>query len=117
MVRRAVVIGVALAALIGGGAGCGGGHTSRDKRACETCNVGANPECFDQCRMFCVPNDPNCDARCTAQCDHCRRDLLCGACVADCTGTTTRCAPTNATVVCDDGTYGGSLPAPAVAAP
>ena len=86
---------------------CGGGGTDRDTRVCRSCNPGAAQGCVNECRELCLPGDPDCESRCTAQCDECRRDLVCSACRSDCTGTTLRCAPQNETVDCDDGRYGG----------
>jgi hypothetical protein len=118
MARRRLVIGAMLAVVAAAAvAACGDGHTSRDAKVCDRCEIGADPDCFRACRDLCLPDDSSCDARCTAQCDDCRRDLVCGACVANCTGTTPRCAPSNETVTCDDGTYGGSLPSSPAAAP
>ncbi len=108
---RRLVIGMALATALVAAvlSACGGDNTSRDTKVCQTCNAGLNQGCFDECRRLCLPDDPNCDTRCAAQCDQCRRDLVCGPCRAGCTGTTLRCAPTNETVECDDGTYGGAV--------
>jgi hypothetical protein len=107
--RRRIVLS-AVAAVLAAGAGllaCGGGDHARDDKVCRSCDAGVDGECYDQCRDFCVPNDPDCATRCAAQCDDCRRDLVCGACVGDCTGSVLRCAPSNETVTCDDGTFGG----------
>jgi len=105
---RRVVIGMTRATALAGAVlfACGGGHTARDTKVCQSCTVSLNQGCFDECRHLCLPDDPNCDTRCAAQCDPCRRDLVCAPCRADCTGTMFRCAPTNETVECDDGTYG-----------
>jgi hypothetical protein len=109
MAGRRVVIGLVLAVVLGGTSlsACGDGHTDHDEKVCRSCQAGVDHGCFDECRNFCLPDDPNCDTRCAAQCDECRRDLVCSACRENCTGTTLRCAPTNETVACDDGTYGG----------
>jgi hypothetical protein len=118
MSGRRVAIGMGLALVLAGAAlvACGGGHTARDTKVCQACTVHINQGCFDECQRLCLPDDPNCDTRCAAQCDQCRRDLVCGPCRADCTGTTLRCAPTNETVECDDGTYGGPITATTTAA-
>lgn len=104
-----VLIRLVLAALLGAAtlSACGGSSTDRDTKVCRSCQAGVDHGCFDECRRFCLADDPNCDTRCAAQCDECRRDLVCSACRENCAGTTLRCAPTNETVDCDDGTYGG----------
>jgi hypothetical protein len=109
MTGRRVVIGVVLTVVLGGATfwACGGNDGDRDEKVCRSCEAGVDRGCFNECRELCVPDDPNCDTRCAGQCDECRRDLVCGACQGDCTGTTLRCAPTNETVQCDDGTFGG----------
>jgi hypothetical protein len=114
MAGRRVVIGVVLALALGGATfwACGGGNSDRDEKVCKQCTIGIDRGCFDECQELCLADDPNCAPRCAAQCDECRRDLVCGACIGGCTGSSTRCAPSNETVQCDDGTYGGSLPAP-----
>lgn len=107
--RRRTVASVA-AAIVFATAGlvaCGGGSHDRDEKVCRSCDAGVDRDCYDQCRSFCVAGDPDCDSRCAGQCDDCRRDLVCGTCVGDCTGSLLRCAPTNETVTCEDGTYGG----------
>jgi hypothetical protein len=109
MTGRRVAIGVFLMVVLGGATfwACGGNDGDRDKKVCRSCEAGVEHDCFNECRELCVPDDPNCDTRCAGQCDECRRDLVCGACQGECTGTTLRCAPTNETVQCDDGTFGG----------
>jgi hypothetical protein len=109
MVGRRIVIAMSLALTLGGGSwACGGGGNDRDTKVCRSCATGINQGCLDACRDFCVAGDPDCDARCRAQCDECRRDLVCSACRANCTGTESRCAPQNETVECKDGTFGGA---------
>jgi len=114
MAKRGVVIGLLVVGALGGltlGA-CGDGGTDRDKNVCASCELRVDQDCFDECHELCVADDPNCKPRCTAQCDKCQRDLVCGACVGNCTGSVQRCAPTNETVQCDDGTFGGRFPEP-----
>lgn len=112
MTRGRSVIGLVLALLLAGAgvSACGGGHTDRDEKVCRSCVAGADHGCFNECRELCAAGDPDCDSRCTAQCDECRRDLVCSVCRAGCSGTTLRCAPQNETVDCDDGTFGGEAP-------
>jgi len=86
---------------------CGGGTHDRQTRVCRTCNPDVAHGCFDQCRELCLAGDPNCDQRCAAQCDECRRDLVCLACRDACTGTVLRCAPQDEVVQCADGDFGG----------
>jgi hypothetical protein len=117
MVGRRVAIGalgVLLAVGLGGATfwACGGGDTDRDEKVCRSCDLGVDRGCFNECRELCVADDPNGEPRCAAQCDECRRDLVCGACVGNCTSTLLRCAPSNETVECEDGTFGGSFPEP-----
>lgn len=108
--RWLAILALAAAAGMAGLAACGGSDGDRDNTRCERCDDRVNPGCFDECRTFCREDDPDCDVRCTAQCDVCRRDLVCGACQRDCTGTVLRCAPQNETVTCSDGVFGGIPP-------
>jgi len=112
MAKRRVVMGLLVIAALGGVSlwACGDGGTDRDKKVCHSCELNVDDDCFDDCHELCVAGDENCVPRCTAQCDKCRRDLVCSECVGNCTGSTLRCAPTNETVECDDGTFGGSFP-------
>ena len=106
-------LAILVVALVAGGTGlwaCGGSDGDRDNKVCQRCDDFVNPGCFNECRELCVANDPNCETRCTAQCDVCRRDLVCGECRDGCTGTILRCAPQNETVECDDGVFGGLPP-------
>lgn len=114
MTGRRVVIGVALAVLLAGVglSACGGDDGARQEKTCKSCQPDVGRQCFNACRDLCLPDDPNCETRCAAQCDECRRDLVCSACRGDCTGTLSRCAPTDATVQCEDGTFGGAQPTP-----
>ena len=107
--RRRVLPSAAAAVLMAaiGLFACGGGDHDRDDKVCRSCAAGVDRECYDECRDLCADGDPDCATRCAGQCDVCRRDLVCGACVGDCTGTLLRCAPTNATVTCEDGVFGG----------
>jgi hypothetical protein len=110
MAGRRIFLGCLLTAMLGVPTfwACGGGGTDRDTRVCRSCDPDVARGCFNECRELCVAGDPNCDDRCSAQCDECRRDLVCSVCRGDCTGSKLRCAPQNETVECDDGTYGGS---------
>ena len=117
MARRRVVIGalgLVLAVGLGGATfwACGGDDGNRDKKECRSCHLGVASGCFNECVGLCLEDDPNCKPRCAAQCDECRRDLVCGACVGNCTSSLLRCAPSNTTVECEDGTFGGSFPEP-----
>lgn len=107
--RRRIVLGAVVAVWLAGAGlfACGGGNHGRDDKVCRSCDAGVDRECYDECRDFCNAGDPDCNTRCAAQCDDCRRDLVCGACVGDCTGSLLRCAPSNETVICEDGTFGG----------
>ncbi|MCC6848196.1 MAG: hypothetical protein IT294_06810 [Deltaproteobacteria bacterium] len=106
---RSMALGAAVAvALAAALSACGGGSHDRDARVCRSCDAGVDRECYDACRTFCRAGDPDCDTRCAAQCDACRRDLVCGACVGGCTGALLRCAPSDRTVACEDGTFGGT---------
>jgi hypothetical protein len=89
---------------------CGGDDGARQEKVCKSCQSDVGRQCFNECRELCRPDDPNCETRCAGQCDECRRDLVCSECRGDCTGTLSRCAPTNETVQCRDGTFGGEPP-------
>ncbi len=109
------MIGVVVAVVLGGAGlwACGGDDGDRDEQSCNRCTIGIDQGCFSECRGLCLPDDPNCEPRCAAQCDQCRRDLVCGACVGNCAADApTRCAPSNATIECQEGTYGGFFPEP-----
>lgn len=108
--RRLLALAGAMALAGGILAACGGGDEDRQDKECRSCTHEIDRDCFEECRDFCTPGDPDCDSRCTAQCDECRRDLVCSDCRSGCTGTTPRCAPQDATVQCDDGMFGGSAP-------
>jgi hypothetical protein len=106
----AIFVLVVAAGMATGLGSCGGSDGDRDNKRCERCDDFVNPGCFGECRQFCLEDDPECDVRCTAQCDVCRRDLVCGECRGDCTGTVLRCAPQNEAVTCSDGVFGGVPP-------
>lgn len=103
--RRLVALAAAIALAGGILAACGGGHEDRQEKECRSCTHEIDRDCLEECRDFCTPGDPDCDSRCTAQCDECRRDLVCSDCREGCTGTTARCAPQDQTVQCNDGVY------------
>ena len=64
--------------------------------------------CFNECRELCLAGDPDCESRCAAQCDECRRDLVVRRRAADgCTGDSPRCAPSNETSSAATASYGG----------
>jgi hypothetical protein len=113
--RHATFLLLAMLALAAVGlAACGGDSDPDEERAtrlCRLCDPRPNPGCVRECRRFCVEDEADCLARCERQCDECRRDLRCTACLGDCTGTATRCAPVDEAVICEDGSYGGP-PAP-----
>ena len=108
MTGRRILVGCLLASMLGGAtiSACGDGHGDRDRKVCDRCDTHVDDGCFDECRELCG-TDPDCDTRCAAQCDECRRDLVCSACRGSCTDDTPRCAPTNETVQCDEGVFGG----------
>jgi hypothetical protein len=108
--RRLLALAMAIALTGGMFAACGGGDEDRQEKECRTCSHEIDHDCFAQCRDFCTPGDPDCDTRCTAQCDECRRDLVCSDCVGACTGEPARCAPQDHAVECSDGVFGGSPP-------
>jgi|SRR4051794_20030586 hypothetical protein len=108
--RRVLVLALTVALMGGLVVACGGGHEDRQEKECRTCTHEIDRDCLSECHGFCVPGDPDCDTRCTAQCDECRRDLVCSDCAGACTGATARCAPQDHTVECDDGVFGGSPP-------
>ena len=112
MAGRRILIAVGLAAILGfaGLSACGGNDGDRDTKTCKRCTKPVDQACFNECRDLCVPGDPDCDSRCAAQCDECRRDLVCMDCREGCTGTSPRCAPQNEIVDCGDGRYGGLSP-------
>lgn len=111
MTGRRVVIGAVLAVLLAGvSLSACGDDGARQEKTCKSCQPDVGRQCFNACRALCVPDDPNCETRCAAQCDECRRDLVCSECRSDCTDTLSRCAPTNETVQCEDGTFGGPPP-------
>ena len=113
MAGRRVVIGAVLAVLLAGaGLSACGDDDERQEKVCKSCQPDVGRQCFNECRDLCLQGDPNCETRCAAQCDECRRDLVCSECRGDCTGTLLRCAPTNETVQCEDGTFGGPQPTP-----
>ena len=105
--RRILGAGLLVVAL---GAGllsaCGDSKGDREREVCERCDAHVDQGCFNECRELCG-TDPNCDTRCAAQCDECRRDLVCSECRGSCTDDRPRCAPTNETVQCDEGVFGG----------
>ena len=111
MAGRRLLVGFALALALAGTTlwACGGSDGDRETRTCGSCNAGVDQGCLDECRDFCLAGDPDCESRCSAQCDECRRDLVCRECRAGCTGTTLRCAPQNEVVTCADGEYGGTV--------
>ncbi len=112
MTGRRILAAISLAVLTGGGllfAACGGDKGDREHKVCERCDTHIDDGCFDECHELCG-TDPNCDTRCAAQCDECRRDLVCSACRENCTDDAFRCAPTNETVQCDEGVFGGTPP-------
>lgn len=111
MTGRRVVFGAVLAVLLAGvSLSACGDDGARQEKTCKSCQPDVGRQCFNACRELCLPDDPNCETRCAAQCDECRRDLVCSECRGDCTDTLSRCAPTNETVQCEDGTFGGPQP-------
>ncbi len=113
MAERRVVIGMVLVMLLAGvGFSACGDDKARQEKVCDSCQPDVGRQCFNACRDLCLPDDPDCGTRCAAQCDECRRDLVCSECRGACTGTLSRCAPTNETVQCEDGTFGGARPTP-----
>ncbi len=109
MAGRRILIACGLATLlaVAGLSACGSDDDDRDTKVCRECHPPVDQGCFNECRELCLAGDPDCETRCAAQCDECRRDLVCGSCRAGCTGTAQRCAPTNEAVQCEDGTFGG----------
>jgi len=92
--------------LAAAGHGCGNNDNRRDRERCEQCDPAQiDQECVQQCVRFCVPNDPDCTARCNRQCDRCKSELECRQCTNNCTGTVARCAPVDEPLVCQDGTF------------
>ena len=100
-----LALGIAIALALGSH-GCG---TSSDKRArqrCASCDPAQiESGCVRACLPFCVPDDPDCIDRCNRECDRCKADLECHACVSDCTGTVARCAPADELLTCEDGVF------------
>jgi hypothetical protein len=110
MTGRRILTAALLAVALGGGiffSACGGDEGDRERKTCERCDTHVDQGCFHECQELCGA-DPSCDTRCAAQCDECRRDLVCSACRGTCTDDAFRCAPTNETVQCDEGVYGGA---------
>ena len=109
MTGRRVLFGCLLAVLLGAAtfSACGGDDGDRERKVCERCDGHIDQGCFNECRELCG-SDPNCDTRCNAQCDECKRDLVCAPCRENCTDADLRCAPTNETVSCDEGVFGGA---------
>jgi hypothetical protein len=89
---------------------CGGDEPSEEDRTlemCDACNPRVEGDCLRECLRFCLPNE-DCETRCEAQCDFCRRDLRCQACSGSCDGgEPLRCAPLDEIIDCDDGSFGG----------
>lgn len=108
--QRCVGLLLAVALAGPGFSACGGGDHDRETRVCRSCDPDVARGCFNECRELCLAGDPDCDSRCAAQCDECRRDLVCSTCRGDCTGVVLRCAPQNEIVQCADGSYGRSAP-------
>ena len=103
-VLHAVTLALALA--IGALAlhACGDQQDERVTPECGVCEPGVDQDCFSECQKFCLP-DEDCVPRCEVQCDECKSDLACRACVADCTGADFRCAPAGEEVTCEDGQF------------
>ena len=89
---------------------CGGGNgDNRDLERCDVCDGHVIQDCFHECVKFCLPDDPDCQTRCTRQCDQCKKDLRCVPCNGSCTTNEFfRCAPIDEVITCEDGTFGGS---------
>src|SRR3982751_6063746 len=89
---------------------CGSSNSdNRDQERCDICDGDVVQDCFSQCVLFCLPDDPDCETRCTRQCDTCKKNLRCVPCNGACTSNEFfRCAPIDEVIACEDGSYGGS---------
>jgi len=120
--RRVRVLSMGLmVAMFGLGAislqSCGGDEAERTRERCEVCDGFVEGDCLRECRRFCLPDEEDCENRCTIECDQCKKDLSCQACASGCTGTTLRCAPVDELIMCEDGTFGEGDPASPVPTP
>ena len=95
---------------------CGSKQDNDERRTIERCEVCVDKiegDCLRECRRLCLPDDADCDDRCTRECDQCKKDLRCQPCASGCTGTVLRCAPVDEAITCDDGVFGvGPAPSP-----
>lgn len=113
MTKGAGCVGAVLLALILGSAAlglhaCGDDGNDRDRERCEVCDpADVDGDCLEECEEFCSDSESaaDCDARCQRQCDQCKDELRCAPCTAACTGATSRCAPVDETLTCDDGQF------------
>jgi hypothetical protein len=85
---------------------CGKGNEKRTRERCEICDGRINEGCRQECLDLCLPTDADCEARCTRECDQCKKELSCQACASSCTGSELRCAPTDEVITCEDGNFG-----------
>ena len=102
---------VALIAVLVGGSmtlhACGSTNNDpRDKGVCDACDPNEiDQDCVDQCLQFCPPGE-DCEPRCQVECDRCRADLACVACVGgSCAAPQFRCAPPGGATTCDNGQF------------
>ena len=103
-ISTAAVLVLALAIALGLHA-CGDDSNNRDRTRCEVCDpTDIDGDCVEQCQRFCSATE-DCATRCRDDCDQCRAELRCAPCVAQCTGTASRCVRVGEPITCEDGQF------------